>query len=412
MATIGLNTSPLRGRYLTALNDIAEGSEVVVAATFAAAPVDSSKKKVCATCLDQAAKAHALRCVDCDQVFFCSKDCLDECMAGGHDLVCKAFRRLATSKASLHEKSVMKLVLNILLGRWKQRKNPGIDSRAAFAYIPSINEVLQQSDSGSNTITTTIEIHDPLTPTPPTYKDVTNLQSHYHEWTEDVKREWKKIHSLVVAMLMESRELVDDDLIHESEGDDLDQVVMHLVSKIESNGFGIWALKRKPVADPLTASAADLDGTTICSPASNCLEENDTDRSPNSTSNEEYGTGACIGRALYPHASFFNHSCIPTCEPIQYQTKLIFKARHRIEAGQELTISYIDTNSPYAGRKSSLLQDYFFECKCMRCEADACAKPNQREKVVFSGNQKGGGKKPKEKQPKKKKVEAKGYVYE
>ncbi|KAI9341963.1 hypothetical protein BDR26DRAFT_859859 [Obelidium mucronatum] len=232
------------------------------------------------------------------------------------------------------------------------------------------------------------------------------LESHYNEWTEDTKRGWKKLLNIIVTFMMEDedgKELMDDHLVDESEGNNLEEVIMHLISKIESNGFGIWATKAKKQTASEDEPTNQEDEKSI---ESLQIDADDAGREE-----ELSKPDVCIGRALYPFASYFNHSCDPNCEPIQDQIHLTFKTRRRIEAGEELTIAYMDTNVPLASRRSALLQDYFFECCCDRCLLESKAKPNQRAKITFSSSGK-GGKQPKDKQPKKKKLVARGNIYE
>ncbi|KAJ3069097.1 Histone-lysine N-methyltransferase EZA1 [Podochytrium sp. JEL0797] len=392
-----MHTSSTRGRFLTTQTALEADTEILMALPFAFSILDSFKKKVCSTCLDQArTTAHSLRCLDCDQVYFCSRECQEISEAQGHARVCKGLRKLATSKASSHEKSVMKLVLALL----QQRRFLGSDSPdAAKSSIPSIPSI---HDSLAETESRTLEITDPLVPHTPSWTDVMNLQSHFGAWSEEAKKDWKKVLALTVAAVAES-ELVDAALL---QGAELEEVVMHLVSRIESNGFGVWQVKRRRVVPGDKEAGGGLEMLTEA-----CSIENASSSAEEVAGEEIDGTGVCMGRAVYPLASFFNHSCDPSCETVQFPNHLMFKTRRRIEAGEELTISYIDSNVPLTNRRFALQQDYFFECQCVRCVADACTKPGQRDKISFN---KSHGKAPKEKagKLKKKKLEAKGNVYE
>ncbi|RKO83582.1 hypothetical protein BDK51DRAFT_11615, partial [Blyttiomyces helicus] len=150
------------------------------------------------------------------------------------------------------------------------------------------------------------------------------LQSHYLDWpTEDV-HDWRKTKNFMLKILEESGLL--------EEGDPEDDIgnrgdfVLHLISKIESNGFGLWSPKK----------------------------------------------GVCMGRAIFPRASYFNHSCDPNCECIQDGMIMTIRTKRPVEEGEaSLTISYIDTNLPLGARRARLQEEYFFTCGCERCNAES-----------------------------------------
>lgn len=77
----------------------------------------------------------------------------------------------------------------------------------------------------------------------------------------------------------------------------------------------------------------------------------------------------CLASAIFPVASFFNHSCIPNCTRYPDVTGCIsIRALYPIPAGNELTISYITLKAiDTAGRQAQLLSYYTFLCGCHRC---------------------------------------------
>lgn len=101
--------------------------------------------------------------------------------------------------------------------------------------------------------------------------------------------------------------------------------------------------------------------------------------------------------AIYPYASFFNHSCDANCDAIQdnydkdelllstlvddellcngkkLHGEMMFVALRNILKGEELTISYIqDENGllPLQSRRQKLLSEYYFLCQCCKCITD------------------------------------------
>lgn len=63
-----------------------------------------------------------------------------------------------------------------------------------------------------------------------------------------------------------------------------------------------------------------------------------------------------------------NHSCSPNCWMYFSGNKLQIRTLRDIEVDEELTISYLELDSPSAKRKAYLKEHYFFNCNCIRCE--------------------------------------------
>ncbi|KAI8804075.1 hypothetical protein BJ742DRAFT_682504, partial [Cladochytrium replicatum] len=166
------------------------------------------------------------------------------------------------------------------------------------------------------------------------WDNLNSLQSHYADWPAQDVRDWRKS-SLFLARILEECGLIEGADLGSAENGlptgvqiqqnmgKFQEFVLHLISKIESNGFGLWTKK-----------------------------------------------GLCMGRAVFPHASYFNHSCDPSCESIQERMMLIVRTKKAVEKDEELTISYIDTNLPVHARRQRLQDEYYFTCSCARCIAE------------------------------------------
>lgn len=80
------------------------------------------------------------------------------------------------------------------------------------------------------------------------------------------------------------------------------------------------------------------------------------------------------GQGIYGVGCLFNHSCEPSLS-VQYAATndetLAVAALRDVAAGEELTISYIDTELPLAVRQQQLFEHYLFECGCPRCVREA-----------------------------------------
>ncbi len=77
----------------------------------------------------------------------------------------------------------------------------------------------------------------------------------------------------------------------------------------------------------------------------------------------------CLASAVFPIASFFNHSCVPNCSRFPDITGLIsVRTLHGVPAGAELSISYITLKDASAEwRHDHLSNFYCFDCACPSC---------------------------------------------
>ncbi|KAJ3116752.1 hypothetical protein HDU96_008883 [Phlyctochytrium bullatum] len=411
-----LEHDPRLGRYLTARNELdAVGSKVVDSARpFAIALLDSFKKRYCAQCLAESLQARTFshRCLSCDQVYFCSAPCELAANREGHAVVCGALRKLATFKASQHEKSIIKLILFALLERRRQEdrsgqivlsnlgpgwggwdvvkdaasklpsgpdgpgKSENEDRTSANLPSPSIDGPTNvdstnhgEDDEAAKAAAAEAAMFRELFSTldfegyaiPPTspplwrsaWSSVIALQSHYDEWTPDTKAEWKKTRTFAARMVRESglekellmlpiaalhgengdvSEKLSDLSLHDAgnganeragvqrDGADftvgsvtdaqVEEGIMHMVSRIESNGFGVYAVPRKDSKDEKAVGQEKPKG-------------------PGGGG----GLRSCVGRAIYPVASYFNHSCDPSCECVQVQGLLTVKTTRALKQG-------------------------------------------------------------------------------
>eukprot|EP01064_Diplonema_japonicum_P000547 TRINITY_DN10353_c0_g1_i1.p1 TRINITY_DN10353_c0_g1~~TRINITY_DN10353_c0_g1_i1.p1 ORF type:complete len:382 (+),score=75.43 TRINITY_DN10353_c0_g1_i1:652-1797(+) len=77
-----------------------------------------------------------------------------------------------------------------------------------------------------------------------------------------------------------------------------------------------------------------------------------------------------IGTAYYTLQSCANHSCTPSIEaatPLEAMSaRCCLTALRDVRQGEELTISYVDTEQNEAARAEAL-RDYGFKCTCKRC---------------------------------------------
>lgn len=263
MQLFNIVTESLLGRHAIATQDILPDQIVLETRAFSWSIADSFKKKLCARCLSVAPTFFTIKCI-CDQVYYCSEECVQS-----HDRICLLLRKLATLKSPCHDKNVMKLL------------------------VMTLNNLFNLKSD--------IEGY---------YNHPKNLQSHYDDWPSNDQKDWNKMKKFILPLLSEAELECDPNEI------------MHWVSKIESNGFGLWGP----------------------------------------------GRDICMGRAVFPEASYFNHSCNPNLRCEQDGVNLRIISLKHISKGTQLFISYIDTNLPLQARQAKLWQDYYFNCICDKCE--------------------------------------------
>ncbi|EFN50876.1 hypothetical protein CHLNCDRAFT_141673 [Chlorella variabilis] len=90
----------------------------------------------------------------------------------------------------------------------------------------------------------------------------------------------------------------------------------------------------------------------------------------------------CEGNAFYALHSCFNHSCDPNAEAFKRDEDedggAVILALRDIQAGEEVTLSYIDEEAPLEERRQQLA-DYGFRCACDKCQAEELAEALQLE---------------------------------
>lgn len=89
---------------------------------------------------------------------------------------------------------------------------------------------------------------------------------------------------------------------------------------------------------------------------------------------EEY-----FGYALYPSASYFNHSCEPNVSKVRKAKEWSFSMSKDAQSGDQLCITYLggdEKDMTVTERRSLLKKNWGFECGCRRClEESAAAAP-------------------------------------
>jgi SET and MYND domain-containing protein len=84
-----------------------------------------------------------------------------------------------------------------------------------------------------------------------------------------------------------------------------------------------------------------------------------------------------LGTGFDPIVCSANHSCDPNTVVVFNQPALVVRALRPIAAGEEIFIKYIDITNPRSVRQAELLDQYYFTCKCSKCEQGAAAREDR-----------------------------------
>lgn len=77
-----------------------------------------------------------------------------------------------------------------------------------------------------------------------------------------------------------------------------------------------------------------------------------------------------LGWGLWVGASYFNHSCCPNVKKTRVGRTMHFTTSRSVERGEELCISYIDTDQTITQRRQDLEDSWFFKCRCQHCQSE------------------------------------------
>lgn len=74
-----------------------------------------------------------------------------------------------------------------------------------------------------------------------------------------------------------------------------------------------------------------------------------------------------VGLAFDPTLARINHSCAPNARIHVNGAEATVLAERNVYPGDEITISYVDSEMNVAERRKELKERWFFDCKCERC---------------------------------------------
>ena len=409
-----LNHSPIRGRYITATASIPASSTVPLfhSRAFVQGVHSSYLRRQCGSCWRyNHGKGWQYSCQRCKQIYFCSKRCMkaarqqqirddsndsgEGSSAGGdevewladddhfaimdrgvHALECATLKKLnGLTKVDKDTAGMLRAIIRIhhkLLAQPPPLAPPqplSAPLASSRRHMPTPTTADFHLLIGHNAIPLPSLLSPvPMQPAPSSL--VANSHTAF----------WVEIRNAFVKVL----------------GVEALPSLYSILAKLESNAFGLYAAPKDDKTEAASASEVDTaaaaesktSGETADSQAeeskqsapdtaavdSETTDTADTVASDDGSTIDRSNLGLkSIGRSLYPSASYFNHSCEPNCEVFETGSILTIHPTRDIQAGQEVTIAYIDTKQTLHARRKQLQTTYFFHCQCTRCVREEAA---------------------------------------
>ena len=237
-----LQSNQDKGRFLIANECLDAQSHIMTCLCYSFSIMDSYKKRLCANCLLLSSASHnashEFRCKECDQVYFCSLRCKRMFLRNGldlnHECICLILRKLANYKCSNHEKSILKMIVFIL---YQKLMDESDNVPHDYSIEEEEEEILldihylfieQEKDQQEFIENAFIDECCKI----PHWSEMNQLQSHYQEWSSLDAKEWLKPLKYLLSLL--------EGTILLPECQDPKLYLYDIISQIESNGFGLW----------------------------------------------------------------------------------------------------------------------------------------------------------------------------
>jgi len=324
---------------MVATRDIPAGAVVMKATPFSTAVEDNLKKYVCSHCFVSSLDKHPIHCNRCNEVWYCSTACQERASVEHALFECTYFRRIRVLGDSLELDSdgytELKVVLHVLTKmvylKKKEEKMNAVSNVDLGNYLGGENNTMgidgnntnENNNSNNNTNKNTINnshtngnVNSSNSEYQPSFKesytDIFHLVSNQEHINEVARAFINDLQSLVSKVMGK--------YIHSAFPGVEAYDIVDIICRQRCNRFGIWSKKDK-----------------------------------------------CLGIAVSPAASFFNHSCVPNCAHEQEGKVVIIRTLHAVPKDAELAISYISLQQDTAKRHEELLGNYHFKCGCIRC---------------------------------------------
>ncbi|KAN0004671.1 hypothetical protein ACTFIU_001909 [Dictyostelium citrinum] len=321
-----LKTSELEGRYLIATRDIKVGEDLLKCKSYFAVTSETLKTTSCFNCIKQLPSVVklSLKCNQCNEVWYCNEDCKNENINKHQHYECKFYKRLKSPKLKLYPNFDIETFTEIrmvvgLLSRYYQ------DNLLNNKFIDELNNNNNNNNNNEQLTNTLDDVFDLVE------NQVTEESNSAAKERIDSIVEF--IGELFNLVLLGSTNITTTTEASSSSSSTKDKIEMikkineksrSIIHKTRCNQFGIWTKNNK-----------------------------------------------CIGVAVSPSSSYFNHSCIPNCTDVRDGSNMTFKSLYPIKKGEQLTISYIELDQPTQDRRDELKYGYYFDCICPRCSGDS-----------------------------------------
>lgn len=246
-----------------------------------------------------------------------------------HTLDCSLLKKLASGcKLDKARIGVIRMMIRCYR-RQQVEKREEVDAREEWTIV----EPDTKDDAAAIFVPTYHDVAHLIGHPPPPPSPGVALTSHQLDWI-DIRKYLTKI----VPSDPNHKDYMDID------------AAMKLLAQIESNSFGLFATKEKAAEGEKKETEADSADDDISAAAAATPTVSSAASAASSTS-PLAAAPKYIGVQLFPTASYFNHSCDSNVRVVQTGTLLTFTARRDISQGEELCISYIDTNIPMKVRR-------------------------------------------------------------
>eukprot|EP01102_Stenamoeba_stenopodia_P007114 TRINITY_DN1984_c0_g2_i3.p1 TRINITY_DN1984_c0_g2~~TRINITY_DN1984_c0_g2_i3.p1 ORF type:complete len:472 (-),score=56.73 TRINITY_DN1984_c0_g2_i3:66-1481(-) len=321
---VELKYDPNRGRYVVASRNLEAGEIVMKAEAYAVAVCENFKLTACSNCWKQSTRRYpdSFACPKCKQMFYCSKECMEE-----------AFTNKKNFSSSYHDPIECHSLLRI---RSRANKFSMDDNSEIRVVIQAICRRFRELFGWDVDPLVKDEAAPLQLPTNPPKKEKWSLS--FDDWGKLVgnreRRDFNNQRSIRKEAEFVMKVMPPDSYIGLTVED-----IMDMFMKLKCNCFGVWSPKRR-----------------------------------------------CLATAVYPTASFFNHSCLCNCCRVTEDARSIsIRTIHPVAKGSELCISYVEVKEKAEQRKVELELFYFFSCLCPRCSPNDAAPPTNAV-TTFSGS--------------------------
>lgn len=327
--------TPARGRHLVAEREIQPGEVLIVEdALTAVVKLDGTLRTHCSNCLRRSPVP--IPCPSCSLVVFCSDQCRNTSLAGGHGGECGVLSTLV----ALQLDPAPALALRVLA------------SSTLLPLRTQLAALRQTTGSGGGSLKPLLQVvHD--------YRTLYHLEGHTTARPETQLQETAAMAYVLARILLEQcpKFLKDADGYSVMPSiEDITMIggqLMHLILGIECNVH--------------------------------CTKEVEIDNS-NKEVTARKNRGKEVGWAVYSALSLINHSCAPNALTTSLGSTKFLYSLSIIPKGAEITDSYGERYVSHSRveRRKALQDHYFFCCGCPACQSDwpmyqeLAEKPNLR----------------------------------